>query len=272
MIVNRLWQHHFGTGIVASSNNFGLLGSAPTHPRLLDHLAGELVCNDWHLKPIQRAIVLSRTYRMSSAWNEAAADVDPENRRLWRMPVRRLDAEQIRDSLLTVTGALNRRLHGPSFYPTVSAEVLAGQSRPGDGWGKSSAAEQARRSVYIHIKRSLIVPELANFDFPETDVSCEGRFNTTQPGQALGMINGRFVHERAAALADRVRRTGAETLAQQVDAAVGLVFQRDATATDHAEAERLVDDLREIDGIDDDLVLRFYCLALLNSNEFFYID
>src|SRR5262249_2477761 len=165
VMANRIWQHHFGRGIVRSSSDFGYQGTPPTHPELLDCLASELVAGGWRRKPIHRLLVLSSAYRMSSRPDSAALAKDPENDLFWRFNLRRLTAEEVRDSILAVSGNLNRaRMNGPSVFPRIQREVLHGQSRPGIGWRPSSPEEQARRSVYVHIKRSLAVPLLAAFD------------------------------------------------------------------------------------------------------------
>ena len=129
MIVNRLWQHHLVRGLVRSPNNFGLLGLPPTHPELLDYLAGQLVDGGWRLKALHRQIVLSSTYRMSSTFNELAYTKDSLNDLFWRVDPRRLDAEEIRDAFLATNGMLNHQVYGPSFFPEISDEVKAGQSQ-----------------------------------------------------------------------------------------------------------------------------------------------
>ncbi len=205
VIANRLWQHHFGRGIVRSPNNFGSLGIPPTHPELLDYLATRLVAGGWRLKPLHREIMLSAAYQMSARASAAALKADPANDLFSRFDMRRISAEELRDSVLAIDGRLNSKMFGPGIYPEISAEVMAGQSQPGSGWGKSSPAEQARRSVYIHVKRSLITPILSSFDFPDPDSSCEARFVTAPPTQALTLFNGKFLHEEAAAFAERLR-------------------------------------------------------------------
>ncbi len=150
VIVNRVWQAHFGQGIVASSSDLGVMGDAPSHPGLLDWLASEFTASGWRLKPLHRLILLSKTYQRSSAYEPIAAKVDPGDTLLWRWRPRRLDAEVVRDSILAVSGRLNRRMGGSSFYPTLPREVLEGQSRPGDGWGKSDEREQFRRQ-HLHL-------------------------------------------------------------------------------------------------------------------------
>src|SRR3954453_9679448 len=207
-MVNRIWQYHFGRGIVRSPNNFGLQGDKPTHPELLDWLAAELLRQGWRLKPLHRLIMASNAYRMSSREDPEALKKDPVNDLFWRFDMRRLGAEEIRDSILAVTGTLNLKMYGPGVYPAIPAEVMAGQSQPGKGWGQSSPEEQARRSVYVHVKRSLLVPILESFDVAETDRPSPVRFATTQPTQALAMLNGAFLNQQAELLAARLRGEG----------------------------------------------------------------
>ncbi len=272
VIVNRVWQHHFGRGIVRSANNFGELGTPPTHPELLDWLALWLVDHDWKLKPLHRLIMTSRAYQMSSAGNERALAIDPTNDLFWRFDMRRLDAEEIRDAALAVTGQLNPQMYGPGFFAHLPAEVLATQSRPGDGWGDAPPDQQRRRSIYIHVKRSLLHPLLTAFDFPDVDVSCEARFTTTQPAQALGMLNGEFFHEQARALAERVVAEAGDDATRQIGRAVELALGRPASKRDIADGLALVERLRTQQGLDAREGLRYWCLALLNLNEFVYLD
>ena len=143
VIANRVWQFHFGRGIVGSANDLGVMGDEPTHPELLDWLASELISGGWRLKPLHRQIVLSETYQRSARLQAQAAKVDPDDTMLWRHRGRRLEAEVVRDSILAVSGRLNTKLNGPGFYPTLPAAVLAGQSVPGEGWGKSDEHEQS---------------------------------------------------------------------------------------------------------------------------------
>ena len=153
------------------AEQFGRQGDRPTHPELLDWLATEFVSEGWRLKQLHRLIVTSNAYRMSSRANPEALAKDPANDSLWRFDMRRLTAEEIRDSVLAVGGTLNLKMYGPGIYPEIPREVLAGQSAPRAGWGSSPSEEQARRSVYIHVKRSLMTPILESFDAAETDRS-----------------------------------------------------------------------------------------------------
>ncbi|HVU89582.1 MAG TPA: DUF1553 domain-containing protein [Pirellulales bacterium] len=272
VMVNRVWQHHFGRGLVRSSSNFGSLGNPPTHPELLDWLAAEFVDLGWHLKPLHRLIVTSNAYRMSSAGNSQALAADPENDLLWRFDMRRLAAEEMRDAMLATTGALNLKMFGPGVYPKMSQEVLHTQSMPGSGWEKSSPEEQNRRSVYIHIKRSLVLPILAEFDVCDTDSSCAVRFATTQPTQALAMINGEFAHEQAAALARRVKQEVPEDLAQQIARALRLALGRPVEAHQIEQGRQLIERLQSKHGLSAEKALEYYCLTVLNLNEFVYLD
>ena len=271
VIANRVWQHHFGRGIVRSSNNFGLLGDAPTHPELLDWLATELVNNDWHLKPLHRMILLSSTYQMSSDNNETAYGMDPRNDLFWRFDMRRLTAEEIRDSMLVVAGVFNDKMYGPSIYPIISDEVLAGQSMPGAGWGDSSEEERNRRSIYIHVKRSLLTPLLAAFDYPEPDASCEARFSTTQPTQALGMLNSDELQNISAKLSARLAKECPDDLEGQIRRGFELVTSRKASPDEVQMAMALVDKLKA-EGANDDQARQLFCLAALNLNEFLFLE
>lgn len=272
VMVNRIWQHHFGRGIVRSSNNFGLLGTPPTHPELLNWLAGKFMDNGWKMKSLHQLILTSDAYKRSSVAVAASLKKDPNNDLFWRFNLRRLSAEEVRDSVLATTGALNRQMHGPSIYPEISKEVLATQSKPGAGWGHSSQEDQNRRSIYIFIKRSLILPELSNFDFPDTDTTCEARFTTIQPAQALGMINGHFLNQQAELFARRLRKEAGNDVQQQVRRALTLVCCRKPDETDVADALQLIQKLKGKHQLSEEDTLRFFCLYALNLNEFMFVD
>jgi hypothetical protein len=272
VMVNRIWQYHFGRGLVRSSSDFGFQGDRPTHPELLDWLASQFVAREWRMKPLHRMIMLSSTYRMSSRANARALAKDPTNDLFWRFDMRRLQAEEVRDSILAVNGRLNLKMGGPGFFPTIPDEVLAGQSQPGANWGKSTPEEQSRRSVYIFVKRSLITPILASFDGPETDLSCPIRFATTQPTQALGLLNSAFLHEEAKAFADYLRRTAGPDPAAQVKRALWRVAQRPPTTKEIARGVRQIEALRRDEGLNADDALALFCVVALNLNEFMYLD
>ncbi|MFI4875517.1 MAG: PSD1 and planctomycete cytochrome C domain-containing protein, partial [Blastopirellula sp. JB062] len=272
VMVNRLWQHHFGRGIVSSTDNFGQLGTQPTHPQLLDWLAAQFVENDWSVKRMHKLIMLSQAYQRSSAGSEKGLAKDPANHLLWRHEMRRLSAEEIYDSLLVANGTLNDKMFGPSYYPNVSDEVKAGQSKPGAGWGKSSDSERNRRAIYIFVKRSLIPPMLANYDFPETDALCPERFATTQPAQALGMLNGDFLNEQAKEFGDMLRQKAPDDLQRQIQLSIENGLGREATEADVKSGETLIRKLKEKHQLSDQRALDLYCLMVLNLNEFIFID
>ena len=268
----RSWQYHFGRGIVRSANNFGLQGDRPTHPELLDWLASELIASGWRLKPIHRLIVTSNAYRMSSRGNAKALAVDPANDRFWGFDMRRLTAEEIRDSILAVSGNLNLKMFGPGIYPEIPKEVLAGQSMPGRGWGKSSPEEQARRSIYIHVKRSLLYPLLEGFDLADPDRSTPVRFSTTQPTQALLMLNGDFLNKQAGIFAERLRREAGKNVEEQVRVGLSLAMSRQPMPAEIERGVGLIEALRKEDGASSEVALKYFCLMVLNLNEFVYVD
>jgi mono/diheme cytochrome c family protein len=272
VMVNRVWQYHFGRGIVRSPNNFGTQGDRPTHPELLDWLASEFVRQGWRLKPLHRMIVRSSAYRMSSAGNAQALALDPLNDLFWRFDMRRLTAEEVRDSILAVSGRLNSKMFGPSVFPEIQAEVLAGESVPGKGWGKSSPEDQSRRSIYVHEKRSLPLPLLEAFDLGETDRTNPVRFSTTQPTQSLQMLNGPFLNEQTAALAARLRKEAGGDVRQQVRLALNLVTDRPPRDEEIERGMKLIETLRSRDGASEEAALRLFCLMTLNLNEFIYVD
>ncbi|HZY87742.1 MAG TPA: DUF1549 and DUF1553 domain-containing protein, partial [Gemmataceae bacterium] len=272
VLANRVWQYHFGRGIVRSSNNFGLQGDRPTHPELLDWLATELVANGWRVKPLHRLLMTSSAYRMSSRGSAEGLKADPANDLFWRFDMRRLTAEEIRDSILALTGSLNLKMYGPGVYPDIPKEVMAGQSMPGSGWGKSPPREQDRRSVYVHVKRSLLTPILESFDVAETDRSAPVRFVTTQPTQALGMLNSAFLGKQADALAARLRREAGADVSKQVRLALTLAASRPAADAEVRRGVDLIESLRAKDGAAPEVALKYFCLVVLNLNEFVYLD
>ena len=271
VIANRVWQFHFGRGIVRSSNNFGQLGTPPTHPELLDFLAYRLMDGGWKLKPLHRWIMTSRAYRMSSAAHDQAMEEDPDNDLFWRFDPRRLSAEEVRDSILTANQSLNRKVYGPSIYPALSKEVLAGQSRPGHGWGNSSAENQNRRSVYIFVKRSLLTPMMSAFDFPDPDLTCEARFATLQPGQALALLNSQFVHDQGRRLAESIDAENHDDT-EVVKQTIRAVLSRAATAEEISEGTQLIGQLQAKHKLTRDRAVALYCVSVMNWNEFLFVD
>jgi len=272
VLANRIWQYLFGRGIVPSSSDFGGLGEAPSHPELLDWLAAEIVAQGWRRKPILRLIMLSNAYQRSSQAYERALRQDPRNRWVWRYPMRRLAAEEIRDAILAVAGELNPALNGPSVCPPISAEVLAGQSVPGKGWEVSPPRLAARRSIYVHIKRSLALPILEAHDQPEADAGCPARFTTTAPTQALGLLNSDFTNQQAAWFARRLEAACGGDRDRQIELAVRLAYARRPRPDEAARDCQLLDWLERVQKFGRHEALSQYALLLLNANEFVYLD
>ena len=257
VLVNRVWQHHFGTGIVNTPSDFGYMGGRPTHPELLDWLGAELQRNGWKLKPLHRLIMTSAAYRQSSAWNEANARIDAESRLLWRFPPHRLTAEELRDTFLFVAGKLNLEMGGPGFrlydYQQDNVATYVPLDDPGP--------ETFRRSVYHHNARASRVDLLTDFDCPDPAFAEPRRATTITPLQALTMMNHRFPFRMATEFADRLNRD-ATTPEAKVSRAFWLAFSREPAPAELAAGVELI----HRSG------LRALCRAILNSNELLTVD
>ncbi len=236
VFVNRVWQGHFGQGLVRSPNNFGFKGEKPTHPELLDWLASELVRNGWRTKPLHKLMVMSATYMQSSLHpqQDEYAAIDSANRFWWKMERKRLDAESLRDALLHASGRLDLKVGGPSFKPDISAEALEGLSRKSAAWRASTPDEQRRRSIYTYLQRSLLPPLMTTFDLCDSTEPCGQRDVSIVAPQALALLNNPFAHEQSESLAIRVTSakteessSDASTLKQHVRAVWRAVLARD---------------------------------------------
>jgi hypothetical protein len=272
VLVNRLWQHHFGRGILPTPSDFGQLGEPPTHPELLDWLAAEFMDGGWRIKRMHRLILLSNAYRMSSRSSEAGLARDPGNQWFWRFPMRRLSAEEVRDSMLVVSGSLNPQAEGPSICPPIPREVLQGQSIPGKGWDVSPPDQAARRSVYIHVKRSLAVPILEVHDAPDTDASCPVRYTTTVPSQALGLLNGEFANEQAERFARRLEQERPSDRPGQIRRAICLTTGLEPSADELSRDIAWLESLESQEHLGSHEAMVQYCLLCLNTNAFLYLD
>ncbi|OWK46756.1 DUF1553 domain-containing protein [Fimbriiglobus ruber] len=242
VMANRIWQHLFGRGIVKTTADFGKGGTPPTHPELLDWLAANFARNGWSVKHQIRTVMLSQAYQMSSrATDPAATAADPANDRFWRQNLRRLEAEAIRDSVLTVSGTLNPATGGRGFFPRLAGEVLAGGSRPGDGWGKSDGPETDRRSVYAYVKRSVLPPMFEGFDYGNVNSPLTERQVTTVAPQALMLLNDNVMREKAAAFAGRVQKEASTDVAAQIERAHLLALGRKPTPQEATVARGYLD-------------------------------
>jgi hypothetical protein len=292
VIVNRLWMHHFGHGIVATPSDFGVRGEAPSHPELLDWLATELVSNGWHLKPLHKLMVTSATYRQSSAGDPGRAKLDPENTTLWRMNRRRLEAESLRDAMLAVTGELNPKLGGPGVLVPIEREVedlIFTEAEVVDLWPETpDPAEHARRSLYLYRKRNVRYPMFDAFDAPDTQTACPQRATSTHALQSLVMLNSDFALSRAAALAGRLYREG-QSADDRIRLAYRAVLAREPRPAEIDQARAfLASQAERLYGRDPGKLARpdfvppetpavaaaawvDFALAMLNRNEFVYI-
>ncbi len=295
VIANRVWQHHFGRGIVPTPSDFGKSGQPASHPELLDFLASELIAGDWQLKRLHRQLMTSHVYRQASAADQPSAiAIDPDNTLLWRQNLRRLEAEAIRDSALLVSGSINYAMGGGGIYPKLSPEVLASQSRPGDGWNNNtSEAEQSRRSVYIFVKRTLAVPMLDTFDSASADTPAPKRNTTTVAPQSLIMLNSDFYEHQSQRLADRILQETDGTLDAVLEKAFRAVLARSPSEKErtiarnyisqqqnHFAAKALTVVTAENAPANPEAVqkqalrqaIEAYCKVMLNLNEFVYVD
>ncbi len=264
VMVNRIWQHHFGEGIVPTPNNFGKSGQPPSHPELLDWLATEFVRQGWSLKAMHRLMLTSAAYRMSSPDVPANLKMDPQTRFSWRMPRQRLEGEAIRDSILAVAGTLDRSMGGPGVFPYIDPALWSASS--GRNWPGRPDSDPAtwRRSVYVFTKRTIPLPMLEAFDKPDSIGSCARRNRSTIAPQALLLMNNAFVERQARFFAQRLEReTGADEAAR-VDRAFELALGRKPSDTERKTS------LEFIRGGPYGLV--DFCLAMFNLNEFVYAE
>jgi hypothetical protein len=261
VIVNRLWQHHFGTGLVETPNDFGFNGGRPSHPELLDWLAGELAAQGWRLKSLHRLLVTSAVYRQAGTWNAAAARVDAGNRLLWRHSPRRLEGEAVRDAVLAAAGRLDLRLGGPSFLdfratraPGTAAMLYVPTDLDND--------RPQRRTLYRSWTRGSRNHLLDAFDCPDPSATAPNRAVTTTPLQALAMLNNAFILQMAEDFAGRIRREAGEDLDAQLSRAYALAYGRAPDEDEAALARRFL----ATQG------LAAFARVLFNSNEFLYVD
>lgn len=258
VLANRLWQFHFGTGIVATPNDFGYMGERPSHPELLDWLAHRVIAEGWRLKAMHRLIVTSQTYQQSSAGRADAAKIDADTRLLWRYPPRRLSAEEIRDTMLFVSGVLNEQMGGPGFRLYQYSRDNVATYTPLESYGP----ETYRRSVYHQNARASRVDLLSDFDAPDCAFSTARRLPTTTPSQALAMMNHSFTTTMAEALCQRVAKASrASDLSPRIAMAFKLAFGRDAKPAELTAGSALVEKFG----------MRALCRALLNSSEMVYL-
>jgi hypothetical protein len=266
-MVNRIWQGHFVRGIVGTPNDFGRQGDPPTHPELLDWLATEFVARGWSLKAMHKLIMLSSAYRLSSEAVAGNAEADPDNRLLWRMNRRRLDAEGVRDAILATAGTLNLKGGGPPVIPPLSDEEMGALDDSSQWPASHDPAAALKRSIYLYVKRGFRVPMLETFDMPDASFSAAHRDATNVAPQALALMNNDFVNRQAKAFAGRLSRESAKP-EEQASAGWRLALGREPSA---AELQRAVTILSRQSARPGQALVE-YCLMLFNLNEFLYVD
>jgi hypothetical protein len=267
VMVNRVWQHHFGTGLVATADNLGQSGAKPSHPALLDYLTTEFVQGGWSLKALHRLILTSAVYRQSSAAGGRGSEVDPDDRLLWRYPLRRLDAESLRDAMLAVSGELDRRAGGP-YVP--SRRMAEGSVEVAEDHGGAR-----RRSVYLQQRRTQVVTLLQLFDAPSVVGSCGTRTTSTVPLQALALLNSEFARLRARAFARRLEREAGADADRRLTTAFLLASGRQPTAEEAAAARRFLAIQAGVYAGQKDAPERTWadlCQMVLASNAFLYLE
>ncbi|MFT4550571.1 MAG: mono/diheme cytochrome c family protein, partial [Verrucomicrobiales bacterium] len=281
VIVNRLWQHHFGTGIVKTASNFGSQGAAPTHPELLDWLASELIENGWSLKHTHKQILMSAAYRQSTTSDQAKLAKDPTNQFLsYRRPLR-LEAEAVRDAILAASGVLNRKMYGPSVKPWIHNDAIATGSTKKWPENVKDGPDTWRRSIYIYTKRSMLMPMLEAFDLPDSTRSCAVRNATVIAPAALLMLNNEFIRDQAKHLAARVAQESGTDPAAQVQKLYAVALARTATLDEIALGIEFMASQAEVYAGGPDKAIAHghrtdalvnYCQAVLALNEFLYVD
>jgi hypothetical protein len=285
VIVNRVWQFHFGEGLVRTPSDFGIMGEPPTHPELLDWLTNWFVENGWSFKKLHRLILTSNTYRMSKEWKDDYGASDPENQLLWRVPYRRLEVEAIRDSMLVVSGRLNPKMYGPAMFPFVPKEALEGHADRLSIWPAYDEVESSRRTIYAHVKRSMIVPMLEVLDLCDTTKSSARRSVTSVAPQALTLFNGHFVNQQAAHFATRLASEAGSDPERQLELAFRLALCRSPTNIERAalrsflqgESTRMRGEFNSVgqpvtEATARHRTLEQVCRVIFNLNEFAYTD
>jgi hypothetical protein len=267
VMVNRIWHYHFGQGIVRSPDNFGAQGEKPTHPALLDWLAGEFMRSGWSIKTMHRLIVLSATYRMASRGHVETEKLDPENKLLHRMPVRRLEAEAIRDALLAVSGQFDRRMYGRGSLPYLTPFMI-GRGRPASG----PLDGEGRRSLYLNVRRNFLNPMFLAFDYP-TPLTTMGRRSVSNvPAQALTLLNNPFVLQQTRQWSQQVLRQPGQTPQERIRSLYLAAFARTPTQAELAEAQAFLDTQgREYGRPNDPRAWADLCHVLCNVKEFLFI-
>ena len=280
VMVNRLWQYHFGVGLVETSSNFGVNGTEPSHPRLLDWLAVKFMKSGWSIKHIHRLIMTSSVYQQSAQMRSESEAIlrliDPDNRLLWRFPRRRLEAEVLRDRILAASGTINLQMHGPGVRPRIHPSVIATSTTRKWPTIEREGPEHWRRSVYIFTRRSVRLPMLEAFDAPTTTESCAHRQTTIVPTQALQLMNDAFTNEQAAHMADSVVQSVGNDVSLQVDEVFWRTLARKPSDSEKDDCVGFILEQRSYHasrGVNANRkALADLCHVMYSLNEFVYLD
>jgi hypothetical protein len=262
VMVNRLWQHHFGEGIVSTPSNFGKMGQPPTHPALLDWLAVEFRDSGWSMKHMHRLMLTSRTYRTSSHDDPDNVAIDPRNRYLWRMPRLRLEAEIIRDAMMATAGTLDTSVGGPAIFPYIDPDLFEASTERNWPGLPDDDPSTWRRSLYVFSKRSIRYPFFEAFDQPNLVSSVARRNRTTIAPQALILMNNPMIAFQARKFAERVRGEAGDDMEAQITRAIEIALGRPPKPIEIANGAEFV--AEHSDG------LPAFCHLLFNLNEFLY--
>lgn len=263
VMVNRIWQYHFGKGLVVTSNDFGRMGGKPSHAELLDFLANEFIASGYSVKHLHRMILTSNTWMQASdTVNAKAEEQDPENKLLWKFSRRRLDAEEMRDAVLAISGNLNLKVGGPSVIVPIETELLQSLYAPSQWKVTPDVTEHNRRSIYLMVKRNMHLPMMEVFDAPDALVSCSRRESSTHAPQALELLNGTFSNKQADALAVRLKQVSGGNLIKMVDQGYLLTAGRLPTPKERAVTLEFARGAKPHE----------FALALLNMNAFMYVN
>jgi len=268
VMVNRVWQYHFGRGLVYTPNDFGRMGTPPTNPALLDYLADQFIANGWKTKPLHKMILMSSSYRQSSIspTEKLGLEKDAQNDLLWKFSKRRLEAEELRDSMLAIAGRLNPKIGGPSVLVPIEPELMKMLKRPQYWIATRDKSEYDRRTLYMIYKRNLRLPFLEVFDAPDILLSCARREQSTHAPQALELLNGKTSNELAAVFAKRLLDEK-KTTVERIDYAWRMATGRPPTVAEKNSSLKFLGEKPE-----DPETLKEFALAVFNFNNFLYVN
>jgi len=272
VMINRMWLYHFGEGLVRTPNDFGTQGDIPERQDLLDYLAQDFIDSGWQIKRMHRIVMSSDTYMQSSAYNEAQASIDPENRTWWRRKAIRVTSEVLRDSILMVSGELSTEQFGRGNYLPVPPEAVITRSAKPYPQNINDDKNIRRRSIYAYVKRTVPVPILQLFDGADSSTSCGKRIKTTVPTQALLLMNNEYVLARSRDFARRLIQVAPDSFDAQLDWGIKLALSREVENDERELYTQFYKQQLELRTGDHEQALTDLCQVIFNLNEFIYIN